>query len=84
MVFEGHTDRVFRVQLLEKERALSWSDDHTIRLWNLSNPKSISVYVFEGIDKVYDIGNNKFLCFANNGRHRFLEIMDNELKPTNP
>ena len=83
-VFEGHTNLVRGVQLLDNERALSWSDDSTIRLWCLSTQKPLNVYVFEGINKVYDIGNNKFLCFANNGRHRFLEIMDNELKPATP
>ncbi len=82
MVFTGHTKSIKGFQLLDGERALSWSADSTIRLWCLSTQKLLNVYVFEGIDKVVDIGNNRLLCFASNGQHRFLEIMDNEIKQT--
>ena len=81
-VFKGHTKSIEGVQLLDGDRALSYSDDSTIRLWCLSTQKLLNVYVFEGIDKVFDIGNNRLLCFASNGQHRFLEIMDNEIKQT--
>ncbi len=44
-VFKGHTARISGVQLLDGERALSWSADSTLRLWILKDGSS---KVFKG------------------------------------
>jgi WD40 repeat protein len=77
-----HPKLSLHMQKLNNDRALSLSDDSTMLLWCLSTQKLLNIYVFEGIEKVFDIGNNRLLCFASNGQHRFLEIMDNEIKQT--
>jgi WD40 repeat protein len=42
-VMEGHTDWIAGVHLLPNDKALSWSGDGTLRLWELNNSKCITV-----------------------------------------
>ncbi len=81
-IIDMHYNLIKGVLINFKNKLISWSEDATIRLWCLSTQKLLNIYVFEGIEKVFDIGNNRLLCFASNGQHRFLEIMDNEIKQT--
>lgn len=43
-VFEGHNGSVVGAYLLSNEQALSWSGDHTLRLWDLESGECLKVF----------------------------------------
>jgi len=48
ITFQGHKDRINGVCYLTNHYLLSWSDDGTLRLWNISDTSNISATVLEG------------------------------------
>lgn len=41
-VYEGHEDRIEGVEVLTEDRLLSWSVDHSVRLWNRTTGEEIA------------------------------------------
>lgn len=41
-VFEGHEDRIEGAEVLTEDRLLSWSVDHSVRLWNFSTGEELA------------------------------------------
>ena len=72
--FIGNKSRILGVIELGEERILSWSINGVMILWEVQSEEILSFYFFEGILEVTKINNNKVLCIAGNGEHRFLKL----------
>ena len=80
--FSGHSMGIKGLEQLNEDHFISWSNDDTIRLWNIERAESLSTYYFEGVDMVFIIGTERILCFSFTGEFVFLEMHYHQLKQT--
>ncbi len=72
---EGHKATILDLLLINNNKALlSWSEDGTIKLWDLKTTECLMTYVFEGVEKVFKISDSKYMCISSNKKYRILEL----------
>jgi len=80
LTFDLHTECVQGVHLMKDNRALSWSEDGTLRLWNLQDGSS---KVFEGhtngVNGVHLMEDNRALSWSEDGTLRLWDLTNGML-----
>ena len=60
-IFQGHTDKIIDVIVLENNKILSWSKDKSLRIWNDNATVFKLIYSIHSLEEIIINKNNFFI-----------------------